>query len=126
MGRRRPIRRMERVVTYPNETNSIALLTEEQRRAHKIHASGPVVDWADPGLARIVRLRLLGEAGYPAWDVSYCMGVMSDGRRCMVSLPFSRLPRRRWKAAICEYAKADGVFAKGLGVFDQGCVSRLW
>jgi hypothetical protein len=74
------------------------------------------VDWTEPGL-KITRLRLLGDPGYPFLDVSYCYGEL-DGKTVKVELPFSQLPKRRYKSAIVEFAKKDGVYAKGLGVFD--------
>ena len=75
------------------------------------------VDWADADLDRIVRFRLLSDAGFPAWDVSYCHGVLKDGTPVEVSLPFDQLPKRGWKRAVVEYAKKDGVYAAGLGMF---------
>lgn len=79
--------------------------------------------WNDPRLARVTRLRLLSDPGFPLWDVSYCHGVLKDGRPCEVELPFSQLPKRGWKRAIVEHAKRDRVFAHGLGIL--GNVSTL-
>ena len=76
------------------------------------------VQWDDPDLKRIVRLRLLSDPGFPVWDVSYCYGQMKDGSYVRVELPFSQLPKHNFKSAIIRYAEKDGVFAKGLGVFD--------
>ena len=76
------------------------------------------VDWTDPSLKRIVRLRLLSDPGYPAWDVSYCVGELQDGTPVRVQLPFSQLPRKGMRGAIVEYAKKDGIHAGRLGVFD--------
>ena len=74
------------------------------------------VYWTEPGL-KITRLRLLGEKGYPAWDVSYVHGEL-DGEPVRVQVPFFQLDKRRWKSEIVEHAKEDGVFAKGLGIFE--------
>jgi hypothetical protein len=91
------------------------------------------VDWTEPGL-RITRLRLLSDPGFPAYDVSYCDGVV-NGEPVAVSLPFSQLERscraygqlRRASKSlarqIVEYAIADGVNAKRLGILD--CISTL-
>jgi hypothetical protein len=76
------------------------------------------VDWTDARLKRVVRLRLLGDRGYPWWDVSYCYGELHDGTPVPVQLPFSQLPRRGTRSAIVRYAMADKVHAKDLGVFD--------
>ena len=78
---------------------------------------GGTVYWNDPSLKSIIRFRLLGEAGFPAWDVSYCHGVLKDGTPVDVDLPFDQLPRRGWKRAVVAYAKKDGVYAAGLGIF---------
>lgn len=83
------------------------------------------VDWSDSRLARITRLRLLSDPGYPAWDVSYCHGVLHDGTHVDVILPFSQLAKTvgRWGTGalqkdIIRHAKRDKVYAKGLGVFN--------
>lgn len=85
----------------------------EIRESLKGHAN-----WNDPELARIVRLRLLSDPGFPVWDVSYCWGQMKDGSYVDIELPFSQLPKRNFKEAIVLHAKRDGVYAKGLGVFE--------
>ncbi len=74
------------------------------------------MDWSDPQLEKIVRLRLLGDVGCPWWDVSYCMGVTKDGKDVRVRLPFDSLPRKNTRRAIIEHAKRDGVYANGLGI----------
>jgi len=75
-----------------------------------------LVDWSTKGL-RITRLRLLSDPGFPAWDVSYCHGIL-NGEHVDVQLPFSQLPKRAMIAAIVAHAKRDGVFAKGVGILD--------
>jgi len=81
------------------------------------------VDWTDKRLAKITRLRLLSDPGYPAWDVSYCYGQLKNGANVKVDLPFRQLPKRGVIGTILKYAKKDGVYAKGLGIFDN--ISRL-
>lgn len=81
---------------------------------HEVH-----VDWTDADLAQITCLRLLSDPGYPYWDVSYVHGVLKDGRPCRVSVPFFQLSKRKWKSEIVEHARRDGVYAKGLGIFDN-------
>ena len=85
----------------------------------------PEIDWTDSRLAKITRLRLLGDFGFPLWDVSYCHGRMKDGSPCHVRLPFDQLPRRGMKAEITRYAKKDKVYAKGLGILDDLNISKL-
>lgn len=78
---------------------------------------GEYVDWTDPNLKRVTRLRLLSDPGFPMWDVSYCFGEMKDGRCVRVQLPFDQLPKGgRLQRTIIEYAKRDKVYAKGLGI----------
>lgn len=74
--------------------------------------------WSDPQLARITRLRLLTDPGFPLWDVSYCYGQLKDGTDVRVDLPFHQLRKGKVNAEIIEWAKRDRVFAKGLGIFD--------
>lgn len=84
------------------------------------------VQWNDPDLKRILRMRLIGcSREYPFWDVSYCYGEMKDGSRVRVDLPEYRL-NRNWKAHLIALAKIDRVFAKGLGILDEDVVSRLY
>ena len=83
------------------------------------------VDWTDPRLARVFRLRLLSDPGFPFWDVSYCYGTLRDGSNVRVQLPFHQLSKRRWKTEIIEWARRDRVYAKGLGLFDPEVVSTL-
>lgn len=76
------------------------------------------VYWTEPGL-KVIRLRLLSDRGFPAWDVSYCHGVL-DGEPVWVQLPFYQLEKGKGLARqIVEYAKEDGVYAKGLGILDN-------
>ncbi len=78
-----------------------------------------VVEWTDPQLAKIERLRLLSDPGYPVWDVHYCYGRLKNGQAVKVDLPFDQLRKNRSiNSQIIEYAKKDGVYAKGLGIFD--------
>ena len=97
----------------PSETNPIST-NYHASVTHKITRNVP---WTEPGL-RITRLRLLSDAGFPQWDVSYCHGHIGD-EPVSVLLPFSHLPRRGMRRAIVKYAQADKVYAVGLGIFDN-------
>lgn len=79
----------------------------------------------DPRLARVVRLRLLTEPGYPYYDISYCYGQLKDGRYVRLSNAPMSLPRRNTKGALIQWAKEEGAFAKGLGLLDEGNWSIL-
>lgn len=104
---------------YPGETNGLIDANAYHEHHYKDHAGN--VDWADDRLAKITRLRLLSDPGFPAWDVSYCHGILKDGRTCEVELPFFQLPKGKGaiNKAIIAYAKKDGVYAKGLGIFNS-------
>lgn len=82
------------------------------------HANGAPrrVDWRTPGL-RVTRLRLLSDPGFPAWDVSYCHGEI-NGEPVDVVLPFDQLSKRGYKREIVQWAIAEGVNAKRMGMFD--------
>jgi hypothetical protein len=95
-----------------HETNPI------QKGYHNNYHNVPTVDWTDRRLSKITRLRLLSDPGFPVWDVSYCHGMLKDGTLCRVQVPFSQLPKRNMMKVIIESGKRDGVFAKGLGVFE--------
>lgn len=85
------------------------------------HASLPddmeKVEWTDPRLAKITRLRMVSDPGFPVWDITYCHGELRDGTKVEVELPFSQLPKNDRNAAIIRAAKRAKVFAKGLGIF---------
>lgn len=83
------------------------------------------VPWTDKQLVRVLRFRLLTDPGFPVWDVSYCYGEMADGTRVRVVLPFDQLRKRGWQGHLLEYARRDGVHARGLGFFDADVYSTL-
>jgi len=81
------------------------------------------VDWTDKRLVKIIRLRLLSDPGYPAWDISYCHGQLKDGSYVSVAFPWHQLPKGKVNKTIVWWAKKEGVYAKGLGIFDV--ISKL-
>ena len=89
---------------------------------HEIERRGHV-SWDHPDL-RIARLRLLGNPGYPTWDVSYCHGRIGD-EEVKVMLPFSELPKRAMKSKIVQYARLDKVHAKAIGILEDYNISKL-
>lgn len=103
-----------------NETNG--LINGLAYHASRADQAPKTVDWTAKGLT-ITRLRLLSDPGFPAWDVSYCHGEI-DGHPVDVELPFDQLSKRRGPngpslaAQIVEFAKADRVNAKRLGILD--------
>lgn len=92
-------------------------------------------DLADQG-GRITRLRLLTEV-WPGRgrlaDVSYIHGRLADGTPVRVIDPAGHLdsfgmPMRAGgvQRRLVEWAKAEGVYAKGVGLLDQGNWSILY
>ncbi len=104
--------------SYDGETNG--LIDTKAYHKNVTERIEETVCWTDERLAKITRLRLLSDPGFPVWDVSYCHGELKDGTPCEVSLPFHQLPKGKGgiNGAIIAHAKQDGVFAKGLGIFD--------
>lgn len=88
--------------------NGIAYHNERHSQAGGVDT----VPWTEPGLV-ITRLRLLSDPGFPAWDVSYCHGIL-NGQHVDVELPFSQLPKRKMRAALYNEAKKTNCFIKGL------------
>lgn len=105
------------------ETNTLSDVMSESL-AGEFRRSPYLVAWDDEGLESIVRLRLVSDPGFPAWDVSYCWGRLTDGTPVRVSLPFFQLPKRNINAAIIAEARRAGIFAKRLGIFDAISVSQ--
>ncbi|UQS95159.1 hypothetical protein Pam4_16 [Pseudanabaena phage Pam4] len=75
---------------------------------------------------RITRLRLLTEVipgrGRCA-DVSYVHATLNDGEVVRVStgsLDLHLTPMRQVKVRLIEWARAEAVYAKGLGLLDEG------
>lgn len=83
------------------------------------------VDLTDRRLARITRLRLVGDPGFPLLDLSYCYGELKDGTPVRVSLPEWQFPKRGLERALVEMCKTAGVYGKGLGILDPDVISVL-
>lgn len=81
---------------------------------------------------RITRIRMIGGDYIPGrgkcYDVSYVHGMIGD-KTVRISLNYldnwNLIPRRNIKKAMIDWAKAEGVFAKGLGMLDDGVYSIL-
>ena len=94
------------------EVNGLVNGLAYHRERHDQDDGVDSVCWTTPGL-EITRLRLLSDPGFPAWDVSYCHGIL-DGRHVDVRLPFSQLPKYKMKSWLYKEAQKTGVFIKGL------------
>lgn len=88
-----------------------------------------LVEFARLG-GRVTRLRLLTEnmgMGVRVADVSYCYGVLPDGREVSIQdLWFSMIPMRQVKKEIIDICREKGVFAKALGLLDDNNWSVLY
>jgi hypothetical protein len=102
------------------ETNPI---TAEHKRVRELIDHKNPVDLSDPRLARITRLRLVSDPGFPFFDVSYCYGVLKDGTHVRVDLPAHQFPRRGLNRALVEMCQEAGVYGRGLGIFDGDVIS---
>lgn len=83
------------------------------------------VTLGDDRLAKIDRLRLLTEPGYPFYDISYVYGTLKDGTHVRISGVPTRIARYTPKRDLINWAKTEGVFAKGLGLLDESNWSVL-
>jgi hypothetical protein len=116
------IQAADRALAYGvDETNNIAFAAYN----HTSVDYDEYVTLGDPRLAKIDRLRLLTEPGYPYYDISYCYGTLKDGRHVRLSGCPQHLPRRNLKGALIAWAREEGAFAKGLGLLDEGNWSIL-
>jgi len=84
------------------------------------------VELDDPRLARIVRLRLVTDPGFPFFDLSYCHGQLRDGTFVRVQLPQFQFSKRELNRELIAMCKAAGVYGKALGIFDPEVVSKLY
>ena len=79
---------------------------------------------------KIVKVRFIGEV-IPGrgrcFDLSYVQGELPDGRRVgLINTPSIMLvPRFKLKGQLIEWAKREGVFAKTIGLLDEGNWSLL-
>jgi hypothetical protein len=107
------------------ETNNLEELYGSYKNYHEVvtNTAKETVDWTDKRLAKIVRLRLLSDPGFPWWDTSYCHGQLKDGSYVNVAFPWFQLPKGKVNKTIVWWAKKEGVYAKGLGIFDV--ISKL-
>lgn len=106
-----------------NETNPLDF---SAGGVHPCETLTETVSLGDPRLKSVTRLRLLTERGYPFLDVSYCYGELRDGSPVRIQVTCGNLPRRNTKAALIAWAKAEGAYAKGLGLLDEGNWSVLY
>jgi len=88
-------------------------------------AISETVDLTDSRLAKITRLRMVTDPGFPKLDVSYCYGELKDGTPVRVRLPWSQFSKRNLKGDLIEMARESKVYAKGLGLLNPEVWSVL-
>lgn len=91
---------------------------------------GPILDWTDPELAAITRIRFLGDSWQGPWDLSYVHGLDRDGKDRRVRIPTYQVHGKGRQAiirALVADARKDGVYLKELcgGSFDNA-LSVSW
>jgi hypothetical protein len=80
----------------------------------------------DPRLAKITRLRLVTDPGFPLYDVSYCYGELADGTPVRVNLPWHQLRKGRGlQGDLIQMCREAKVYAKGLGLLDPATISVI-
>lgn len=106
-----------------NETNGIE---DPNGWIEHLQTMTETVRLGDPRLARVTRLRLLTERGYPYMDISYCHGVLKDGSNVRIQADVNSVSRKSPKAGLIAWAQREGAFAKGLGLLDESNWSVLY
>lgn len=106
-------------------TQTNARSSQDDEFSARIDYSVPRTQLDDPNLASIYRLRLLGanDWDWPNYDISYCWGELRDGTAVAVEMPHLVLPKRDWRGVLIRWARANGVYLAGLGLFRDGTVS---
>lgn len=109
-------------MTNPSDLVRISTNEVTAEYHYNRHAAASV-SWKTPGL-QITRLRMVSDAGFPYWDISYCHGKL-NGEDVDVELPFHQIPKKwakdpnGWgKGFIINIAKQEGVYAKDTGIFE--------
>jgi hypothetical protein len=78
-------------------------------------------------IAKLTRVRLLTEYGYPVFDLSYAMGELADGRHCRVQIDLpAHLGRKTYRSQIAAECKRLGVNANKLGVWNSAIYSIMY
>lgn len=102
-------------VSYEGEQGSY-VPTEETLSLSELAARG----------GRIVRVRWIGGDYIPGrgkcYDISYVHGELKDGTRVRINMTcpnWNLVPRHQMKGVLIEWAKEEGVYAKGLGLLEN-------
>ncbi len=106
---------------YGNEESNP--INDEVRATREAINHKEPVQLTDARLARITRLRLVSDPGFPMYDVSYCYGELRDGTPVRVRLPLHQFSRRNLNAQLIQMCREANVYAKGLGLLNADVIS---
>ena len=111
------------MIGYANETNGLNGSNYHEAVDHSRRYTLAELQAAG---GKVSRLRLLTEAGYPWYDISYAHGTLPDGTIVPLHVTTMKLRRKALKADLIAWAKEEGVYAKGLGLLDAANWSTMW
>lgn len=87
------------------------------------------LDWTDPGLKAITRIRFLADSWRGPFDLSYCLGLDREDRQVRVRIPCYQIHDSGGQVVrtLVRHAKHDGVYLAGLCGGDiRSVVSLSW
>ena len=87
------------------------------------------LDWTDPQLKAITRIRFLADSWRGPFDLSYCLGVDREDRQVRVRIPCYQIHASGGQVVptLVRFARADGVYLRGLcGGAISDVVSLSW
>lgn len=103
-----------------NETNGLSEIGYDYPSTVQHRRAMPLAQVAKEG-GKITRVRIFSERGMA--DISYVHATLPDG--AVVPVTGTPMLGRSWKRSLIEWAAAEGVYAKGLGLLDESNWSVL-
>jgi hypothetical protein len=92
------------------ETNNLADTGIEHSATERV-----TLDWDDPALLRIIRIRFVGDTWSGPFDLSYCLGTDMQGRQVRVRIPtYQVFGGRNIVRQLVADAQRAGVYLRGL------------
>lgn len=96
---------------------------------HKDTVHGVTLDWTDPKLKRITRIRFIGDSWSGPFDLSYVLGEDDQGRQVHVRIPLYQVMGKGGtiKGELIAEARRDKVWLTGLcGGSIDSALSVMW
>jgi hypothetical protein len=103
-----------------NETNGLSEIGHDYHSTVQHKRTMSLAQVAKEG-GKITRVRILAERGMA--DISYVHATLPDGT--VVPVCGTPMLGRSWKRSLIEWAVDEGVYAKALGLLDEGNWSVL-